>query len=119
LAGCTFPKGGTAVANPSKDRGTRWESRVVTFLRENGHPYAERRALAGNKDLGDIGGIPGLVIECKNTKAISLAQWMDEAIAERDNAKASLGVVVFPRRNHSVARAYVVLELQDFARLIK
>lgn len=30
----------------SKDRGTRWETAVVRWLRDHGFPHAERRALS-------------------------------------------------------------------------
>lgn len=46
----------------SKRKGTSWESAIVQFLKENGVAHAERRALAGNADRGDIAGIPGVVI---------------------------------------------------------
>ncbi len=52
----------------NKQKGTAFETLVVRWLAENGFPYAERRALAGTHDCGDVTGIPGLVIECKTTK---------------------------------------------------
>ena len=63
------------MANPSKAKGTAWETAVVDYLRANGHPHAERRALSGNTDRGDIAGVPGVVIECKNAKTMALAAW--------------------------------------------
>ena len=64
----------------------------------NRWPHAERRALNGNQDRGDIAGVPGCVIEAKNAKTINLAGWLDEANLERDNDRADLGVVWFKRR---------------------
>lgn len=105
--------------NPNKAKGTRWESRLVEYLRANGFPYAERRALAGTKDLGDIVNVPGVVIEAKNTKTINLAEWIDQLVEEKANANARHGAVIFPRRSHRTERAYVVLELEDFVDLIR
>jgi hypothetical protein len=82
----------------SKRRGTAWESAIVDYLRANGAPHAERRALNGAKDRGDIAGIPGCVIEAKSAARVELAAWLDEAHAERDNDGADLGVVWFKRR---------------------
>jgi hypothetical protein len=49
--------------NKSKIKGTAYETAVVRHLNDNGFPYAERRALAGNLDKGDIAGIPSVVME--------------------------------------------------------
>jgi hypothetical protein len=44
----------------SRAKGTSWESAIVTYLIEQGWPHAERRALAGALDKGDITGLPGV-----------------------------------------------------------
>lgn len=103
-----------------RDKGTRWESAVVTYLRDNGFGQAERRALAGTEDLGDVTGIPGLVIECKNQQRHSWAEWVDEATAEAGNAGADVGAVWAHRRGHSSpAAGYVVLTGETFVRLLR
>lgn len=96
--------------NPSKIKGTRWETQVVDHLRANGVPHAERRALGGSQDRGDIAGIPGVVIECKSTVRVALAEWVDEAEAERVNDRADLAVVWVKRRGRaSPGAGYAVL----------
>lgn len=103
----------------NKAKGTAWESSVVAYLRDRGWPYAERRALAGGKDLGDVTGIPRIVFECKNAAAIELAQWLDEANEERINAKADLGVVWFKRRGRgSPGDSYVLMDGETFTNLL-
>lgn len=104
--------------NRSKQKGTHWESRVVAFMRDHGFPYAERRALSGALDKGDV-NVPGLVIECKAHKTMALAEWVDEMIKEKANAGVDIGVVVFPRRYQPTDRAYVVMELQQFCEMVK
>lgn len=95
----------------SRARGTRWESTIVDYLRGSGVPHAERRALNGAKDRGDIAGIPGVVIEAKDAKAVTLAAWLDEANTERANDNADLGVVWFKRRGKtSPGSGYVLLD---------
>jgi hypothetical protein len=107
------------MANPSKIKGTRFESDVVAHLRENGFPHAERRALAGNVDKGDITGLgPRWVIECKAVAAIKLAEFVDEAECERVNAGADYGVAVVKRRGKGVSRAYAVMEWDKFVELM-
>ncbi len=108
------------MANPSKQRGTRWETDIVAYLNENGYPHAERRALAGNLDKGDITGLgPAIVIEAKATKALSLGEQMKETEAERLNAKADYGVLVWKRRQQPTAKAAVILPLDQFVQLLK
>jgi predicted lipoprotein len=106
------------VANPSKAKGTAWESSVVEYLRDHGHPYAERRALTGSADKGNVSGIPGVVVECKNAKTVTLGAYADEVKVETANAGASLGVAVVKRRNRGPADAYVVMSLEQFAAMI-
>lgn len=105
--------------NRSKARGTAFETAVVRYLQEHGFPYAERRALAGNSDRGDIAGVPGVAIECKAVQRIELAQFVDEAQRERANAGAALGVTVVKRRQKSTGDAYVVMPLSAFVALIR
>lgn len=82
----------------SKQKGTAAETAVVKYLRENGFPYAERRALTGNYDKGDITGCGPIVFEVKNHKAMDLAGWIAELRAEIANAEAMTGTVVAKKR---------------------
>jgi len=108
------------LTSPEKRKGSSFEREVVAFLRSAGFPYAERAYGAGRQDdQGDIDGLPGLVIECKNHKAFDLAGWLGEAERERGNARADYGVVVVKRRGKAADQAYVVLTLADFAKLWK
>ena len=94
----------------SKARGTKWETAVVNYMRDNGFPTAERRTLSGSDDKGDINAGPGLVIECKAQARHSFAEWVDEAEKEKGNAGADVGFAWVHRRgNSSPARGYVVM----------
>lgn len=94
-----------------KDIGTAGETAVVRALRELGFPYAERRALAGARDLGDITGTPGIVWEVKAGNAAKtasdgqVAKWLDETERERINAGAQYGVLVLARSGIGAANA--------------
>lgn len=95
-----------------KDIGTAAETAVVKALRNLGFPDAERRALAGAQDLGDIVGCPGLVWEVKGgqqTRSPSdeqIAAWMAETEVERVNARAKVGVLVLQRHGVGSANAH-------------
>lgn len=106
----------------SKERakGTRWASAIVTYLKEQGWPYAELRNLSGAKDRGDIAGVIGVCIEAKNQNRQSLAEWLDEATVERDNDNAAVGVVWFHRvRKASPADGYVLMDGATLVQLLK
>jgi hypothetical protein len=92
----------------ARRKGTTWESAIVAFLRENGVPHAERRALAGAKDRGDVAGIPGVTIEAKSAVRIDLAGWVDETEVERINDGAAVGLCWIKRRGKtSPAAGYI------------
>lgn len=103
-----------------KAKGTKWESRIVDYLRANGYPHAERRTLNGTADRGDINAAPGLVIEAKNQARHSFAEWLDEANAEAFNARADVGLVWAHRRGKaSAGDGFVVMDGVTAVRLLR
>lgn len=83
------------MVNRPKAKGTSAESLVVQYLCANGWPWAERRALAGAADMGDVSGCPGLVWEVKYAGSkIRMAEWVSETIVEQRNANADHGILV-------------------------
>ena len=102
-----------------KAKGSAFEREVVAYLRDHGHPYAERHYGAGRpEDVGDIDGIVGFTLECKAHKALALADWTDEAERERVNGRQPYAAVIAKRRCKPVAQSYVVMNLAAFARLL-
>lgn len=96
--------------NRGKERGTAWEVRLVDFLRAL-HPRAERRAIGGSQDKGDVAGIEGWVVSAKNCRTLDLAGRMDDAERQAERAGVARFAVVFPRRSHATAKAYAVVPL--------
>lgn len=78
----------------SKDRGTETERMVVRYLAENGFPKAERRALAGEFDKGDVVGIDGVCIEVKGDRSNRISKWKNEAMTEARNAGVGMFLLV-------------------------
>ncbi|MGP4084151.1 hypothetical protein [Streptomyces sp. KR55] len=104
----------------SKAKGTAAETAVVRFLRSAGFTQAERRALNGGADRGDIAGLPGVVIEVKNCARQELPAWVAEAEIERDNDRASLGVVWHKRRGKAdPGDWFVTMSGAQFAALLR
>ena len=110
-----------------KDKGTRYETAVLDYLRnriEDPEGMIHREALHGNADEGDIKGLyihtRSLILECKNKKRFALADWMDQARQEAANAGADYGMVVFHRPGRGGKRMrdqYVLMDLDTLARL--
>lgn len=102
----------------AKAKGTAWETAIVNYLRSKGHFFAERRALAGHADKGDI-ALPGVVIEAKNCVRHQLSEWLDEATLEAANAGVQIGVVWIKKRGTTDPGAsYVLMDGATFTRLI-
>lgn len=95
-----------------RDIGTDAERAVVRVLRASGWPHAERRALRGTADAGDITGTPGIVWEVKGGNAARRAgdsqveAWLAETEQERRNAGADIGVLVVQRAGIGPANAH-------------
>lgn len=107
------------MTTPQKAKGSKWELDVARYFNERGFPYVERRYGAGAQaDKGDINGIRGVVMECKNLGRITLSTILDETTVEKANAKAEIGVAIIKRRNTSTQRGYAVMTLEDLVTLL-
>ncbi|MFD3531968.1 hypothetical protein [Streptomyces sp. NPDC058664] len=105
------------MSTKSKAKGTTAEREVVRYLQQ-WWPAAERRALSGNKDKGDVAGIPGVVVEVKAAVTQQLAAWTRETWIEMENAEATSCVLVVKRPHRNVSRwdayiPYVLLPWDD------
>jgi hypothetical protein len=86
----------------SKQKGTAFETLVLGAFRE-AYPYAERRAMNGKLDKGDL-NLPGedlYIVECKAVTRFNLPEWKREAEQEAANAGVRVGVVVHKRRGNA------------------
>ena len=108
------------MTNPSKKKGTAAETAVVDYLRQF-TPFAERRALAGSSDRGDISGVLGAVIEVKNCpQRMRLGEWIEEVQTEVWNAMATLGAVWHKRAGRSSPGDwYVTMTGSQFVQLLE
>jgi hypothetical protein len=113
------------MVNKPKAIGTAAETAVARYLKANGWPSAERRALRGRQDAGDITGTPGVAWEIKAYKRPpgdgQIAGWMVDTECERGNAGADFGVLIVRRPGYSEARAdcwWAYLPVQDVAAIV-
>src|SRR5690606_40804284 len=97
-------------------------------LRAEGLEYDQLR-LHGSIDEGDgVIRLPGgrvIIIEAKTTQAFTPGPHIEEAKSEARNYEAhrnghpdAIGVVWHKRRQHNVSKSFVILEAQDFLKLI-
>jgi hypothetical protein len=101
-------------------KGTAAETAVVRYLREHGFPHAERRALHGTADQGDITGCGPVVFEVKNHKTLDLAGWLKELDVEMTNADVETGVVIAKKRGTTdVGEWYAVMPVHVLVALLK
>lgn len=108
------------MVNPPKIKGTRAETAVIAYLRIRGAVNAERRALNGGKDRGDVTGIPGVCIEVKDERKVDLAGWLTEALVEQRNSGAAVGFAWAKRRGKgSPGEWYVVMTGEQAVSLLQ
>lgn len=108
------------MTNRNKAVGTAAESAVVKTLIEAGWVHAERRALAGSLDRGDISGIPGLCFEIKSAKSLNWPEWLAETATETQNANADYGFLWAKRpRKSDPLDWYVMMTGRDLIRILK
>lgn len=101
------------MANPSKQKGTAWETKLVRRL-SSVFPLVERRALRGVNDLGDFANCNAWVIEAKNQKSWRLHEWM------RSLRKKAHGApyVLLATRDARSDRPLAILDLDEFLILL-
>lgn len=109
------------MTTPSKRKGSQYERDVAKWLVSNGYACAERAYGAGrHDDVGDIDGISGVVVECKNEKKIDLSGYLKELDNEMTHADAETGVVLIKKRGTTnVSESYAVMPAQLWVDLLK
>jgi hypothetical protein len=105
-------------------KGTVFERVIADYLNWRWSKHIDRRVKTGVKDKGDIanfyvGPFP-VVVECKNTIAMTLAADIKEAEQEAVNAEALYSIVVKKRKGKGKAEdQYVITTLGTFLRLLE
>lgn len=87
------------MSNPSKQKGTRFETAVCDYLRwALDDERIQRLTLHGNRDIGDIGNVyfhaQPVVLECKATRTPNWRKHWAECEIEMGNRDTELGWVI-------------------------
>lgn len=104
----------------AKDWGTEVETASVRWLLDNGFKQAERLALAGAADRGDVRlqTLPTVIAECKRAqRGVKLTPWMRELAVEMKNAGAETGLLIAKQKgvgDKNVARWVSAMWYDDF-----
>jgi hypothetical protein len=103
----------------SKRKGSAWEVQLRDHLATALGRPVHRLALSGTRDIGDltIEGVD-MTIEAKACKTLDLGGWMNELATEQAHRRSRWGALIVKRRNHGTGRAYVVMEVDQFADLV-
>ena len=104
----------------SRDKGARWERSVTNWLISRGWIHAERRPGGMPIDRGDILGIGGVLVECKDHATLSLSAWVDQAERAAARFPGSPPFVVIAKRKGRiyVGDSYAITTADTFARLL-
>lgn len=118
---------GTSMSR-SKSKGTSFETMCVEYLRRRlDDSGIERRALHGNRDMGDIYGIETHgckgIAECKNHKSWSKAdmvRWRAQTVAERENAGADFALLIVHKNGCGrtrIGESHCHMQVRDLERI--
>lgn len=107
--------------NKPKSIGTKFETAVCRYMQGALQDLRiERRALHGNKDMGDLFGIYAHgntgIAECKAVKQYGdklLSEWKEQAIDERENADADFALLVVKQPYKNVSQSLVFVTIRD------
>jgi hypothetical protein len=107
------------MTSPQKRKGSAAELAVAKWLNRLGWTGAERSRAGWTDDRGDIDGMPGVVIEVKNCKTLSIPAWLRELEVEMKNAKAWTGTVIAKRKGSTdPADWYAIMPASVWAALL-
>jgi len=113
------------VSNDARRVGSKFETDTLQFLRDTGL-RTERLARAGRDDEGDLvlgGGefIAELKARRDAKSSLNLRAWLDEARRESESYRkarnlpsAPVPILIVKNPNHSIAKSFVVMYLEDF-----
>ena len=107
------------MGNPNGDRGRRWEKAITDFLRRLlGRQTVIKPRQEGYIDIGDVHVSP-FVIQAKDEASHNFSGYINDAEKQAEAAGEDYGVAVVKRRRYATEKAYVVMTLATFARIVQ
>ena len=107
----------------AKKAGTTFERQVADYLAQHFDDRNDIRTKTGSKYRVDITVVLNwgqrLVLECKNTTRLALADWMKQAEIERGNDDALAGLIIHKRHGKAnPADQWVTTTLKELTALL-
>jgi hypothetical protein len=108
------------------DAGKRWERDAAKHatarlaaagIIADDEKITRRASIGKHDDEGDLFGIPGFAIQCKNTGRVDLTV-VDEAQQQAVNLGVEFGVLLQKRRQSSAGAAYAVMTFDTLLDII-
>ena len=107
------------MTSPQKRKGHAAELAVAKWLRSRGI-HADRIQAGTHKDIGDISGWPGVVIEVKDRKAHSWHGYFQQLERQMENGTAYAGVIIAKRPGVTdVGQWMAVMPVTEWFKIMK
>lgn len=108
------------MSSPQKAKGTRWETAVTRYLRDQG-VTAHKPRQEGHQDIGDIHAAGLFALQAKDWRDVvsALREGTAGAQVQKVHAGLPFGAAVVKRARKPVEDAYLVLRLADLPELIR
>jgi len=107
------------MTNASAARGARWERAVFDYLlKPFGRARVARPHQEGYVDVGDL-HLPPWALQLKDEARITLSSYVTDAETQAKAAELDFGAAVVKQRTKGVGRAYVVMSLDTFIRVVQ
>ncbi len=108
------------MTNPNGRTGSKFETDLVIYARDHGHPHARRLVKAGRNDIGDLtlGDTIPWTLEAKAEKVRDVPGALREARREAENAGHLRYAAIHKYRNHSIAESIVSIPFWLFLELL-
>jgi len=107
------------MSNANAARGARWEVAVFNFLLKLfGRARVARPHQEGYEDVGDLHLAP-FALQLKDEQKITLSSYVNDAEKQAKAAELPFGAAVVKQRTKGVGRAYVVMSLDTFVKVVE
>ncbi|NUR00385.1 MAG: hypothetical protein HOY79_28805 [Streptomyces sp.] len=108
-----------ASGRSSKSKGYRGETEFVQAAAEHGYEAGRNGNVYGNKDRGDIHGIPGWVIQVKSVATPKIPEFIKDAGEQAKNAGVRLYCVALKLRGKHMRDGVILMPVRQWFEIVK
>lgn len=112
-----FPTG-LVLGAKAGPKGWRFEHLIQEGLEEAGYDVVRPRA-GQPQDEGDIIGVSGWTIQCKDHKTLSLGSWIDQTKQQKIHGKTPWYALIIKRkRTTDFKKQFVLMEVEQWLAIV-